>query len=161
MGLPIIPRDRLGFLFSLPALIAIELLLSPLRSDGPVSDPLGEALTGLRFGGPMVLAIVLLVIVTPLLEELLYRGVLHGILRQRLGRAPSVILGASIFAAASLAGLTPFDRETYVSLVFLFLFGLVTGAAREVSGRIGTAFFFHSSWNAIFLLTYFLSEVPT
>ncbi len=161
LGLPIVPKDRIGFLFSLPALIAIEVLLSPFRTDVPDTDQLGEFLTGMKFGGPMVLTIVLLVIVTPLLEELLYRGVLHGILRQRLDRVPTVLVGASLFAAANLVGLTPFDQQTYVSVVFIFLFGLVAATAREVSGRIGTAFFFHSSWNAIFLLTYFMSEAPS
>jgi membrane protease YdiL (CAAX protease family) len=161
LGLPIVPKDRIGFLFSLPALIVIEVLLSPLRTDVPDTDQLGEFLIGMRFGGPMVLTIVLLVIVTPLLEELLYRGALHGILRQRLDRIPTVLVGAALFAAANLVGLTPFDQQTYVSVLFLFLFGLVAATAREVSGRIGTAFFFHSSWNAIFLLTYFMSEAPS
>jgi membrane protease YdiL (CAAX protease family) len=95
-------------------------------------------------------------VLAPLMEEMTYRGVLHGALRNRLGGIATVPVGSAIFAVAHLSGLeVEVDRYWVVagiSMLQIFLFALVLGWLRERDRRIGRAFFAHGAWNAINLI---------
>jgi membrane protease YdiL (CAAX protease family) len=89
-------------------------------------------------------------VVAPLFEEVLFRGVLLPVAGQRLGGAGAVVLSAAIFAIAhlSLAELAP-----------LFVLGLGLGWLRWRSGRLGSAVLMHALWNGLtFMNLLFLAD---
>lgn len=86
---------------------------------------------------------VVVVIGAPVVEELLYRGLVQGSLVARFGARVGVVLGAAWFAVAHLA---PSE------LPGLFAFALVLGWARLRSGRLGLPVVTHVAFNAAGLL---------
>ena len=140
----------LGFIFQ----IAIALLFLPLSEllfpDGQppqeVVDMIAEASSlGIKLG--LVLAAVLL---APITEELLFRGVLLNALAPR-GKRFALVTSAAVFAAAHILGLD-LDRlwqSAVVVLPPLFLLGLVLGWVTQRSGRLGPAILLHSGWNLL------------
>lgn len=94
-------------------------------------------------GGWRVLLVIAVVVGAPLVEELLYRGLIFGGLRRRFAPVPAVVLGALWFAAAHLQA---------VQFVGLLAFGLVLGACRMRTGRLGMGILAHAAFNATSLV---------
>ncbi len=112
---------------------------------GEFENPQVMALTGGQPFGKVGL-IVLLVLVAglvPLAEELLFRGVLYGMLRERWGLAPAVLLSALLFAVAHLVPLL---------LPALFVMGLVLALLREYTGSLIPCIMLHSLQNGLALV---------
>jgi membrane protease YdiL (CAAX protease family) len=158
-GLPILPRDFGGVGVGMLAFIAVLSLLGPLVESLDLEDT--SQVAAAAFGeidSPLLLAaaIISICVLAPLMEEMTYRGVLHGALRNRLGGIATVLVGSAIFSVAHLSGLeTEVDRFWVVagiSMLQIFLFALVLGWLRERDRRIGRAFFAHGAWNAINLI---------
>lgn len=83
--------------------------------------------------------------VTVLAEELLFRGLLQGMLVQHLGRSRGIALGAALFGLAHV----PF------SLSFALLAGaagLGYGWVMQLSGRLGAAVLLHGTVNLLHFL---------
>jgi len=140
----------LGVIFQ----IAIALLFLPLARllfpDGQpaqeVVDMIAEASsTGIKLA--LVLAAVLL---APVTEELIFRGVLLKALEPR-GKRFALITSALVFSAAHVLGLDleRLWQSAVVVLPPLFLLGLVLGWATQRSGRLGPAILLHSGWNLL------------
>lgn len=165
-GLPILVKDRLGFLLAIPVALAVDVVRIPVTSGlEELSSPLADRLLTLPIGGEMVLAIISLVVILPLVEEVLFRGVLHAAFRRRWGLWGTVIGSAVTYGAAQLlwvdASVNDWQRRAVATFLAATLFGIVTGVARERTGRIGLGFFIHSGWSALFVLSYFLFEPVT
>lgn len=79
-------------------------------------------------------------IVTPILEELLHRGVVFGRLRRRMGMWASVILSALVFAVLHF---------NIVQFIYAFLLGVVFALIVEKTGRLSFAIVAHVVANAI------------
>jgi membrane protease YdiL (CAAX protease family) len=96
--------------------------------------------------GPELLALVLLaVVVAPVTEELLYRGLLQTVLLRALGRRRRwlVIVAASLpFAVIHLSAVTAW------MLPSLFVFGLVLGWLYERTGSLWPPILVHAGFNA-------------
>jgi membrane protease YdiL (CAAX protease family) len=88
------------------------------------------------------------VIVAPIGEELLFRGVLHGYLREHWGRLPGAILSGAAFAAVhrSLLGFAP-----------LMILGVLLARIYDRSGSLYPAMLFHAAFNATSLALLSLS----
>lgn len=80
------------------------------------------------------------VVIAPLFEETLFRGVLLPVLGQRIGPVAGVVVSALVFAIAhlSLSELAP-----------LFLLGVGLGWIRWRSGRLAPSVLMHALWNGI------------
>ena len=80
------------------------------------------------------------VVLAPLFEETIFRGVLLPVAGRELGAAWGVVLSAAIFAVAhlSLGELPP-----------LFMLGLGLGWLRWSSGRLGSCVLMHALWNGL------------
>lgn len=134
-----------------PALFVAELLLLALvnlgvgQLAGGFENPQVDALTGgAALGAGELAALLLLVaVVAPLAEELLFRGMLYPLLRVRMGPAPAILLNAALFAAAHVIPLL---------LPGLFVVGLFLAYLRERSGSIWPSVLLHAMQNATALL---------
>lgn len=91
----------------------------------------------------LVALVVVVVFGAPIVEELLYRGLIQGALVARLGARIGVIVAAGWFAVAHLA-----PTET----PGLFAFALVLGWCRLRTGRLGLSVVTHVAFNAAGLL---------
>ncbi|MCP9858041.1 CPBP family intramembrane metalloprotease [Cyanobium sp. Cruz-8D1] len=139
-----------SLLMVLPVVTASSWVIERFWSDPGGSNPLLELV--LTSADPLALACFAFtaLVVAPLFEEVLFRGVLLPVAGLRLGGAGAVILSAAVFAIAhlSLAELAP-----------LFVLGLGLGWLRWRSGRLGSAVLMHALWNGLtFMNLLFLAD---
>ena len=145
-GLRVRPIDVLG----LPIGVACQLLLVPalywpLRESWPATfddEKLEEnARTLVDSASGIWMAVLVLIVVAgaPLIEELVYRGLLQGAFTRRVNDVLAVIVVAAWFA------LIHFRPVEYPGL---FLFGLVLGVCAWRTGRIGMSIAAHVAFNA-------------
>jgi membrane protease YdiL (CAAX protease family) len=139
-----------SLLMVLPVVTASSWAIDRIWADPGGSNPLLDLV--LTSADPLALACFALtaLVVAPLFEEVLFRGVLLPVAGQRLGGAGAVVLSASVFAIAhlSLSELAP-----------LFVLGLGLGWLRWRSGRLGSAVLMHALWNGMtFMNLLFLAD---
>jgi membrane protease YdiL (CAAX protease family) len=131
----------------LPLVALAGWLIERLWSQPSGSNPLLELV--LTTGDPLALACLAItaVVVAPLFEETLFRGVLLPVLTRHWGAAAGVGLSALIFGLAhlSLGELTP-----------LTLLGLALGWLRLRHGRLGPCVLMHGLWNGLTFLNLIL-----
>jgi uncharacterized protein len=90
-------------------------------------------------GWPTYAAYVDLALVTPVAEEVLYRGLVQSKLEQVISSTEAWIVQAALFSAAHLSP---------VILVTHFVMGLAFGWMRRRSGTIFPGILLHGAWNA-------------
>ena len=134
-------------LMVLPLVALAGWLIERLWSQPSGSNPLLELV--LTTGDPLALACLAItaVVVAPLFEETLFRGVLLPVLSRHWGAAAGVGLSALVFGLAhlSLGELTP-----------LTLLGLALGWLRLRHGRLGPCVLMHGLWNGLTFLNLIL-----
>ena len=129
-----------GLLLVLPLVALVGWLIERFWSEAGGSNPLLEmVLTG---RDPVALACLALtaLVLAPLFEETLFRGVLLPVVGRRYGGPTAVVASAAIFALAhlSLSELAP-----------LFVLGLGLGWLRWRSGRLASCALMHGLWNGM------------
>lgn len=88
-------------------------------------------------------------------EELLFRGVVQGRLREALSAPAAVVLAAAVFAGVHFVALSGSAGARLVSVVVLFGPSLVFGAAYEVTDNLAVPALIHGAYNAtLFVLLY-------
>ena len=92
------------------------------------------------YGSSFALELLGSALVTPLLEELLHRGVVYGRLRRHMQMWPAVILSALVFAVLHF---------NIVQFVYAFLLGVVFALFVEKTGKLSFAVIAHVVANAI------------
>ena len=130
-------------LMVLPLVSLASWLIERLWKDPGGSNPLLELV--LTSADPLALGLFALtaLVLAPLFEETLFRGVLLPVAAQRLGSVGGIVLSAAIFALAHLS---------LGELVPLFLLGLGLGWLRWRSGRLSTTVLMHALWNGLTFL---------
>ena len=83
------------------------------------------------------------IVLAPLFEETLFRGVLLPVLGRRLGGGNAVLISAAVFALAHLS---------LGELIPLFLLGIGLGWLRWRSGRLSCSVWMHGLWNGLTFL---------
>lgn len=147
-------RARWSDLVGLPIGVACQLLLVPLvywplRNIWPDAfssediERRAQDLWDKAQGGWIVALIVVVAIGAPLIEELVYRGLILQALQGRLNDWLALVVSALWFAAIHLQP---------VELPGLFAFALVLGYCFQRSGRLGTSILAHVAFNATGLL---------
>jgi membrane protease YdiL (CAAX protease family) len=96
------------------------------------------------YGLLLILSVVLL---TPIIEEALFRGVLYGYLSWRLGKLWAAALSSTAFALVHVRFLDG-SLAGWVLTCVLFLHALVFVAAYERTGTLTAPVFLHAAWNA-------------
>lgn len=90
-------------------------------------------------GAWVVLLVFVVVIAAPLIEELMYRGLIQQGLANSMGNIPATLLAAAFFAAIHFAP---------VEFPGLFVFALVLGVCFLRTGRLGLGIVTHMAFNA-------------
>ena len=147
-------RARWVDLAGLPLGVACQLLLVPaiywplqqVWSEAFSSDEIEQRAQDLwdkANGGWIIVLIIVVALGAPLIEELVYRGLILQALQSRLNDWLALLISAAWFA---LIHLQP------VELPGLFAFALVLGICFQRTGRLGMAIFAHIGFNAAGLL---------
>ncbi|MBA0873393.1 hypothetical protein Goshw_001552 [Gossypium schwendimanii] len=87
-------------------------------------------------------------IITPILEELVYRGFMLASLASTMNWKQAVVISAAIFSAAHLSG------ENFLQL---FVIGCILGCSYCGTGNLSSSILIHSLYNAFTLIITFLS----
>jgi len=121
-----------------------------MRFTGEFENPQLEAISGGQgFSWPNFLLMLLLVgVIAPIVEEVLFRGVLYGWLRARLPLFAAVGISAAVFAAAHVIP---------VLLPALLVVGLVLALAYELSGSLWTSILLHALQNSLVVILIFVA----
>ena len=140
VGLPI------GVLTQLVLVPLVYLPLQELWPDTFSEDRLSEnaeKLVDRASGGTMVLLVLMVCVGAPIVEELVYRGLLQGSFSARFNHIVAWLAASAWFA---LIHLRPVEYPG------LFTFGLVAGACLLVTRRLGMSMATHVAFNATGLL---------
>lgn len=121
--------------------VLLPLLYLPVRLLDPdldLSEP-ARRLTGLGQGWGVVVLALCVVVGSPVVEELFFRGLLQRSLARRFGPAWAVGLSALAFGAVHAQPL---------QFLGLVAFGVVLGLLAQRHGRLGPALVAHAAFNA-------------
>ncbi|ROP44867.1 CPBP family intramembrane glutamic endopeptidase [Pseudokineococcus lusitanus] len=123
----------------LAALAVQALVLLPLGAAPPADDALAD-IAGDVGPGLVVALLLTVVVLVPLWEEAVFRGVVQGGLRRRWPLAVAVLGSAALFAAA---------HGVPVLLPYLLTVGLGLAVLREVHGTLWASVLAHAGNNAL------------
>lgn len=145
-----------GYVASFGGLIVISLLLAAVAVE-PASNSASE--TALQNPGIIpYLAALQFLLVGPG-EELLFRGVIQGSLREYFGAWPAIVLASLTFAPVHITALSGGPAAVLVTIGILFLPGIVFGYLYEKTNNIVVPAFTHGLYNAtLFGLTYLQTQ---
>ncbi|WP_254938977.1 CPBP family intramembrane glutamic endopeptidase [Cyanobium sp. Morenito 9A2] len=129
-----------GFLMVLPLVSLVGWLQSLLLGDPGGSNPLLELVLQSDNLPTLLCFALTAVVLAPLFEEAIFRGVLLPVLGREFGMGWGIMASSLVFGVAhlSLGELPP-----------LFVLGLGLGWLRWSSGRLGACVLMHGLWNAI------------
>ncbi|MFC7164840.1 CPBP family intramembrane glutamic endopeptidase [Halospeciosus flavus] len=80
-------------------------------------------------------------------EELLFRGLVQGTLRESLHPTRAIVLASVLFASIHLFSLSGEGKLVYIGIAFVL--ALVLGAAYEYTGNITVPAMIHGAYNAV------------
>ena len=150
LGMRFAPIDLLGVPLGVACqLVLLRLVYWPLRTIWPATfdedrvEQTARDLVDRAHGLGMVGLTVMVVIGAPLVEELVYRGLLQGAMARRFRGGIAVVVVAAWFA------IIHFRPVEYPGL---FAFGLVLGAAALLTRRLGLGVVTHAAFNATALI---------
>ncbi|MBO5657229.1 MAG: CPBP family intramembrane metalloprotease [Agathobacter sp.] len=106
------------------------------------SDSFQDANSGF-IGGNLVIQILSAVVVTPVLEEMLHRGVVFGRVKELLGARGAILISALIFAALHF---------NIVQFIYALLLGFVLAGVKEKTGKLIYPILCHALANGIAVL---------
>jgi hypothetical protein len=127
-------------------IICIAALIGTGLNNLILMSPLAEVSAGFTqasssfYGSTMVLELISSALLTPVLEELVYRGIIFARLKRMLGFIPAMLLSALIFAIMHF---------NLVQFVYALLFGMVLVVFMEKTGHLYGAVLGHITANAL------------
>lgn len=140
----------LGLLLQLVLAVLFLPLTTRLFPEGDSAQQIGDAISALETTPARIAAVVVAVVLAPVTEELIFRGVLLKALGSK-GRRTIMVVTALVFAAFHMLGLAPeaLAAAALVVLPQLFLIGLILAWVTLKTGRLGPAIFLHSGFNLL------------
>jgi hypothetical protein len=127
-------------------IICIAALIGTGLNNLILMSPLAEISAGFAqasssfYGSTLVLELISSALLTPVLEELVYRGIIFARLKRMLGFVPAMLLSALIFATMHF---------NLVQFVYALLFGMVLVVFMEKTGHLYGAVLGHITANAL------------
>lgn len=144
----------IGALVGAVGFLGVNLLLAALLAlFGPVDPPEQALLTEVTRGGlATALAVVAAVVMAPIVEELVFRGLLFQSLHRRVGLWPAALLSSAFFTAVHIEVTQPLYSGG------LFLLGVLFALALVRSGSLLVPIAAHAVFNGISVTLAYLSE---
>lgn len=164
LGLRVESRQAWWILAGVGALIALSLLSAGLLELlGVESRENAQTILERVFetrGTVTAAAVVMgVVILGPVAEELLYRGLtIQAVLQGGRPPALAVTVSAAVFSLVHLADPSLYSTAGAVTLATLFLLGLFLGAVRIRTGGLGAPIFVHSGFNLTSVLALLFTD---
>jgi len=140
-------KSMSGWLMVMPLVLLVGWLMNEIIGDQGGSNPLLELVLGSDEFIPLFLLLITTVVLAPVFEELVFRGILLPVLVSKVGKITGVILSALIFALAHLS---------VGELPPLFVLGIGLGLMRLSSGRLFPCALMHSLWNGVTFISLLL-----
>lgn len=109
-------------------------------------------------GLTLLVIFVSLVIIPPIMEEVITRGVLFTGLRQKLKFLPAAIVASAIFGLAHLPG-GEGGTAIWIAVIDTFVLGMVLAYLRERTGRLWAPIFLHALKNGIAFTLLFVIKI--
>ncbi|GGN14506.1 CPBP family intramembrane glutamic endopeptidase [Halarchaeum nitratireducens] len=134
-----------GWLGALGALVVISLVLQSANAPTASNE---VANYGLEHPEVLLVLVPLSFLLVGPGEELLFRGVVQGTLRERFGRVPAVVLASLIFASVHFTSLSGALTGRVVTIGALFVISLVLGGLYEYTGNLTVPALVHGAYNA-------------
>ena len=132
-----------AWLMVLPPVVLTGWLITRLIGDQGGSNPLLEIVLNSQDPLALLLLSLTAVVLAPLFEETIFRGVLLPVLGRYLGRSGAVLVSALVFAVAHLS---------IGELAPLLVLGLGLGLLRISTGRLLPCVVMHALWNGVTFL---------
>ena len=129
-----------GWLMIMPLVLLVGWLMNKIFGDQGGSNPLLELVLSSDEFIPLLFLLITTVLLAPVFEELVFRGILLPVLVSKVGKISGVLLSALIFALAHLS---------VGELAPLFVLGIGLGLMRLSSGRLFPCALMHSLWNGV------------
>jgi hypothetical protein len=134
-----------GMALQIAVIVAVLLPLAALLGiDDPPQQDVADIAGDASSLGARLAVMFVLVVVAPLSEELLFRGVLLSRLSRGLSPTNAVVVSAALFAGIHLI-----DPDAAFVVPGLFVIGLVLGYQALRTGRIGLSIMTHAGVNLL------------
>lgn len=142
-----------NIIFSVIIVLCISFALNNLISMTPLVEwSKGYQQANAEFyGSTLGLEILSSAICTPILEEMVFRGILFGRIRGMMAKIPAVLVSALIFAALHF---------NIVQFIYAFLLGIVLALLMEKAGHVYAAVAGHMAANLLAVLRTELGLFP-
>jgi membrane protease YdiL (CAAX protease family) len=151
-GLVIEASDWWGVPAGMALQIGIALVTAPfivwIWPDGPPSQSVAEVAESSESLVEQLLVLVVVAVGAPIIEEMIFRGMLLSILARSLSRWPAILISAAIFAAIHL-----FDPNAVAVIPGLFLLGTVLAWVALRRGDLSLPIALHSGINLLAAIT--------
>ena len=136
----------IGYIVSMIVSIAVVMILSAISPSIDWNQAQDVGYNNLYFASDKIVAFLVLVVLTPFVEELVFRGWTYGKLRSRLSAAPAIILVSLLFAIM--------HGQLNVGII-VFLMSVIMCIMRELTGTIYAGIVVHMLRNGVaFYLLY-------
>ncbi len=124
-------------------------LLKGLGQPVDIQDPVKMFMDAIERGNPLEISLLVFsaVILAPLWEELIFRGLLYGYLKSRMSVFAALLVSSLVFSAYH------FNLD---ALMPLLIVGIATGYIYERTRSLYFAIFFHALFNALSMAVLFI-----
>jgi membrane protease YdiL (CAAX protease family) len=151
-GLVVRGSDWWGVLAGMGLQIAIALVTAPLIvwlwPDGPPSQGVADVAESSETLLEQLLVLAVVAVGAPIIEEIIFRGMLLSILRRSLSQWPAILISAAIFSLIHLV-----DPNALAVIPGLFLLGIALGWVALKRGNLSLAIAMHSGINLLAAIT--------
>lgn len=135
-----------GLLTVIATTVVVTVILTLVGSEDAPEQVLTRDIA--EGGATLVLAVIAAVVIAPLIEELLFRGLLHRGLRTRMRVVPATAISSLAFAVIHVEVL--FSQP--IALIGLTIAGAVMAIAYERTGNLLLPVVIHATYNAVTLV---------
>ena len=144
-------RNAWALLLGGALLIVLGALIVPIRNlaNGRTQQVVHDLDTA--HGAKLVVLIVVAALIAPMIEELMFRGLLQRALRRRFAPAAAIAIAAAVFAFAHPL-LDP-SIGTLSIVPALYALGAISGVAAECTGDLSVSILLHIGFNLPTALT--------
>ena len=132
-----------GFGLQIGLSIGLALLIGLFGGTPPSQEVVDEARLAVG-GADQIVVIFALVVLAPVSEELVFRGVLLRSLQTRFGPRPAIVGSSAAFALVHLL-----DPNLLLAMPVFLVLGLALGHATVRTGRLGRAVAIHAGFNLV------------